>query len=204
MINTQSGKDSAETEKQHRNPGGQVRFVRFYVRLDVPNRLIMAWWDRMLPEHHSRAVATTQQHSGVSLQTTGEILRCIEPLMGYGYAPAMSDVVAELVRSAGRLANAGRLEEAEQAWQEVHRLQPRHPKALFSLGIHALTRQDFPAALNLLRAAEAPRRQTSGAHGALGRLSAADRRRGRTRSDRSRARGRSVFPSGVARKGRLA
>jgi aspartyl/asparaginyl beta-hydroxylase (cupin superfamily) len=65
----------------------------------------------------------------------------------------MSDVVAELVRTAGRLANAGRLEEAEQAWQEVHRLQPRHPKALLSLGIHALTRHDLPAALDLLRAA---------------------------------------------------
>lgn len=67
--------------------------------------------------------------------------------------PKMPDAVAELVRTAGRLANAGRLEEAEQAWLEVRRLQPGHPKALLSLGIHALTRQDLPAALELLRAA---------------------------------------------------
>ena len=65
----------------------------------------------------------------------------------------MSDAVADLVRTAGWLANAGRLEEAEQAWLEVRRIQPGHPKALLSLGLHALTRQDLPAALELLRAA---------------------------------------------------
>ena len=65
----------------------------------------------------------------------------------------MSDEVAELVRNAGRLANAGRLDEAEQIWVKVRQLDPRHPKALFSLGIHALARKDVPTALELLRAA---------------------------------------------------
>jgi hypothetical protein len=50
------------------------------------------------------------------------------------------DAVAELIRTAGWLANAGRPEEAEKTWLEVRRLQPRHPKALLSLGIHALTK----------------------------------------------------------------
>jgi aspartyl/asparaginyl beta-hydroxylase (cupin superfamily) len=65
----------------------------------------------------------------------------------------MSDRVAELVQDAGRLASVGRVEEAEQMWLEVRRLDPRHPAALFSLGIHALSRRDLPAALELLRAA---------------------------------------------------
>src|SRR5687768_9209074 len=67
----------------------------------------------------------------------------------------MSATVGELVQTAGQLANAGRLDEAERVWNEVRRLEPRHPKALFSLGIHALQRQDFPAAVELLRAARA-------------------------------------------------
>jgi aspartyl/asparaginyl beta-hydroxylase (cupin superfamily) len=67
----------------------------------------------------------------------------------------MSDTVGELVQTAGQLANAGRLDDAERVWNEVRRLEPKHPKALFSLGIHALQRQDFPAAIELLRAARA-------------------------------------------------
>ena len=67
----------------------------------------------------------------------------------------MSDAMAKLVQTAGQLANAGRLEEAERAWREVRRLEPRNPQALFSLGIHALKRNDLPAAVELLRAAKA-------------------------------------------------
>jgi aspartyl/asparaginyl beta-hydroxylase (cupin superfamily) len=67
----------------------------------------------------------------------------------------MSDALAKLVQTAGQLANAGRLEEAERAWREVRRLEPRNPQALFSLGIHALKRNDLPAAVELLRAAKA-------------------------------------------------
>lgn len=65
----------------------------------------------------------------------------------------MPNSVAELIQTAGRLANAGRLDEAERVWMEVRRLEPQHPKALFSLAIHALKRQDLPTALDLLRAA---------------------------------------------------
>lgn len=67
----------------------------------------------------------------------------------------MASTVGELVQTAGQLANAGRLDDAERVWNEVRRLEPQHPKALFSLGIHALNRQDYPAALELLRAARA-------------------------------------------------
>ncbi len=65
----------------------------------------------------------------------------------------MPDTVGELVQTAGRLANAGRLDDAERVWIEVRRLEPQNPKALFSLAIHALKRQDLPTALDLLRAA---------------------------------------------------
>ena len=65
----------------------------------------------------------------------------------------MSQMVAELVRTADRLANAGRLQEAERVWLEVRRLEPQHPKALFSLGIHAMQRSDIQAAIELLRGA---------------------------------------------------
>jgi aspartate beta-hydroxylase len=63
--------------------------------------------------------------------------------------------VEDLVRSAGQLANAGRWQEAERVWQEVRRLEPQNPKALFSLGVHALQRGDLGAADELLRAARA-------------------------------------------------
>ncbi len=63
--------------------------------------------------------------------------------------------VEELVRSAGQLANAGRWQDAERVWLEVRRLEPNHPKALFSLGVHALQRGDLNAADELLRAARA-------------------------------------------------
>lgn len=69
--------------------------------------------------------------------------------------PHMSTNVEELARSAGQLANAGRWQEAERVWLEVRRLDPRNPKALFSLGVHALQRGDLNAADELLRAARA-------------------------------------------------
>lgn len=69
--------------------------------------------------------------------------------------PRMSITVEELVRSAGQLANAGRWQEAERVWLEVRRLDPQNPKALFSLGVHALQRGDLDGADELLRAARA-------------------------------------------------
>jgi len=71
----------------------------------------------------------------------------------------MTDQVERLVAAAGQLANAGRWDDAERAWLEVRKLQPRHPKALFSLGVHALKRGDTRNARELLTAArkESPR-----------------------------------------------
>jgi aspartate beta-hydroxylase len=71
----------------------------------------------------------------------------------------MATQVEQLVAVAGQLANAGRWDEAERAWLEVRKLEPRHPKALFSLGVHALKRGDVSGAFDLLWAAraEAPR-----------------------------------------------
>ena len=67
----------------------------------------------------------------------------------------MSVPVEQLVQTAGRLASAGRNDEAEKLWLEIRRREPQHPKALFSLGFHALARGDSTAALELLRAARA-------------------------------------------------
>lgn len=73
-----------------------------------------------------------------------------------GYAlEHMSVTVDQLARQAGQLANAGRWHEAERLWLEVRRLQPQHPQALFSLGVHALQRGDVTGACDLLRAARA-------------------------------------------------
>jgi aspartate beta-hydroxylase len=71
----------------------------------------------------------------------------------------MTNTVPQLVQAANDAANAGRFAEAERLWGEVRRLEPQHPKALFSLGFHALQRGDAAAALELLRAARevAPR-----------------------------------------------
>ena len=65
----------------------------------------------------------------------------------------MTNTIPQLVQAANDAANAGRFPEAEQLWGEVRRLEPRHPKALFSLGFHALQRGDAAGALELLRAA---------------------------------------------------
>ena len=61
----------------------------------------------------------------------------------------MSNQVEQLTRTAGQLANAGRWDEAERMWLEVRRLDPQHPKALFSLGVHALQRRELAPAIEL-------------------------------------------------------
>lgn len=65
----------------------------------------------------------------------------------------MSGTVDQLVQTAGQLANAGRWQEAERVWLEVRKLQPQNPRALFSLGCHALQRGDVAGAYDLLCAA---------------------------------------------------
>jgi aspartyl/asparaginyl beta-hydroxylase (cupin superfamily)/Tfp pilus assembly protein PilF len=62
----------------------------------------------------------------------------------------MTPSIDQLVERAGQLAKTGHWDEAEQAWLEVQRRDPRHPRALFSLGVHALQRGDGAAAYELL------------------------------------------------------
>jgi aspartyl/asparaginyl beta-hydroxylase (cupin superfamily) len=61
--------------------------------------------------------------------------------------------IEQLVEQAGRLAGSGRWDDAEQVWLEIRRRDPRHPRALFSLGVHALKRGDGAQARALLTAA---------------------------------------------------
>ena len=65
----------------------------------------------------------------------------------------MTAQIEQLVEQAGRLASSGRWDEAEQVWLEVRRREPQHPRALFSLGVHALKRGDGASAHELLTAA---------------------------------------------------
>jgi hypothetical protein len=65
----------------------------------------------------------------------------------------MSAQIEQLVEQAGRLASSGRWDEAERVWIEIRRRDPQHPRALFSLGVHALKRGDGVAAHDLLTAA---------------------------------------------------
>ncbi|HEY3518035.1 MAG TPA: aspartyl/asparaginyl beta-hydroxylase domain-containing protein [Gammaproteobacteria bacterium] len=65
----------------------------------------------------------------------------------------MAAQIEQLVEQAGRLASSGRWDEAERVWLEIRRRDPQHPRALFSLGVHALKRGDGAAARELLRAA---------------------------------------------------
>lgn len=62
----------------------------------------------------------------------------------------MPGQVAQLIQTANQLAQAGRMAEAERVWVEVQRHEPRNPRALFSLGFHALQRGDLGTATRLL------------------------------------------------------
>jgi len=65
----------------------------------------------------------------------------------------MAVQIEQLVEQAARLASSGRWDEAERAWLEVRKRDPQHPRALFSLGVHALKRGDGAGAHALLTAA---------------------------------------------------
>jgi aspartate beta-hydroxylase len=92
----------------------------------------------------------------------------------------MSATVRELVQTATQLASGGRWEEAERVWNEVRRLEPQNPQALFSLGVHALKRGAINEAHELLVSARsvAPRHPLI-----LLTLSTACRARGDTRAE---------------------
>ncbi len=62
----------------------------------------------------------------------------------------MPGQVAQLMQTANQLAQAGRMAEAERVWVEVQKHEPRNPRALFSLGFHALQRGDLGTASRLL------------------------------------------------------
>ena len=74
----------------------------------------------------------------------------------------MTDTVISLVRAAGDAARSGRWGDAETLWQRVRKLDPAHPQALYSLGVHAFQRGDLKAAVDLLdqAATAAPRDPT--------------------------------------------
>ena len=66
----------------------------------------------------------------------------------------MSDIHA-LVLAATTAVNQGRWDQAEAFWKQVLALDPRHPQALYSLGVHAFKRGQLGAALQSLQAAHA-------------------------------------------------
>lgn len=71
----------------------------------------------------------------------------------------MTDQNLQLVEAAQHAANAGHWDEAERIWLEIRRRDPQHPRAAFSLGVHAMQRRDFASACQLLEEARklAPR-----------------------------------------------
>ncbi len=71
----------------------------------------------------------------------------------------MNPPINALVQAAGAAASQGRWQEAEQFWQRVRAIDPNHPQALYSLGVHAYRRGALSEALHTLQAAHtaAPR-----------------------------------------------
>lgn len=71
----------------------------------------------------------------------------------------MNAQIEALAQAAAQAAQQGRWQQAEQLWNQVHSLQPEHPQALHSLGMHAFRRGAFGEALQLLQQAHraAPR-----------------------------------------------
>lgn len=66
----------------------------------------------------------------------------------------MSDIHA-LVAAATNAVNQGRWDQAEVFWTQVLALDPKHPQALYSLGVHAFKRGQLGEALQALQAAHA-------------------------------------------------
>lgn len=67
----------------------------------------------------------------------------------------MSNTLNSLAHAAGAAASQGHWHEAEQLWRKVLALDPRHPQALYSLGVHAFKRGQLAEALEALQAAHA-------------------------------------------------
>jgi aspartyl/asparaginyl beta-hydroxylase (cupin superfamily) len=67
----------------------------------------------------------------------------------------VSPSLQSLVQAAGAAVNQGRWQEAERLWTQVRSLDPKHPQALYSLGVHAYRRGDLTGALQILQEAHA-------------------------------------------------
>ena len=67
----------------------------------------------------------------------------------------MTDTIHSLAQAALAAANQGRWNDAERLWGQVRALDPKHPQALFSLGVHAFQKGRLAEALELLNAAHA-------------------------------------------------
>lgn len=65
----------------------------------------------------------------------------------------MNPSLNALVQAAGAAAAQGRWAEAEQLWRRVRAVEPRHPQALYSLGVHAFRRGALAEALAFLNEA---------------------------------------------------
>lgn len=66
----------------------------------------------------------------------------------------MSDINA-LVEQATTAVSQGRWNQAESVWKQVLALDPQHPRALYSLGVHAFKRGHLEQAFEILQAAHA-------------------------------------------------
>jgi aspartate beta-hydroxylase len=67
----------------------------------------------------------------------------------------VNESLSTLVRAAGDAAGQGRWEAAERLWKQVLGIDPRHPQALYSLGVHAFQRGQLDESLRILQAAHA-------------------------------------------------
>lgn len=65
--------------------------------------------------------------------------------------------IARWVEAASRAAAEGRWQEAEQAWGRVLKLDPRHPEALYSIGVHAFRGGRLDEALQAFQTLNAAR-----------------------------------------------
>src|SRR5688572_14147923 len=65
--------------------------------------------------------------------------------------------IARWVEAASRAAAEGRWQEAEQAWSQVLKLDPRHPEALYSVGVHAFRGGRLDEALQAFQTLNAAR-----------------------------------------------